>query len=348
MLFNSFSFLIFFTVLFFIYWGMAQKYRWLLLLTASYFFYMCWRPEYALLLLFSTTASYVTGLLIERYRKAGKYFVWLNAVLCFSLLIYFKYLNFLCQSLASLFSAVSFLPELSIPVWDIILPVGISFLIFQNVGYTTDVYRKEVDAETHFGYYALFASFFPQLVAGPIERTKNLLPQFKQEHLFQYENAANGLRMILIGLFKKVAVADTIALYVDNVYNHVQDFTGLPLILATVLFAFQIYCDFSGYSDIAYGCAKMLDINLMINFKSPYLAETISEFWRRWHISLSTWFRDNIYIPLGGNRVPLGKYFRNVMTTFILSGIWHGAGWNFVIWGALHGMYICGGGVLKD
>lgn len=280
----------------------------------------------------------------EKHGTGGggsKWIVLLFSVFCFALLFYFKYLNFFCDSLNFLFDRISFLPDLNIPFFDIVLPVGISFHTFQNVGYQLDVYRKEIPAEHHFGYFALFSSYFPQLVAGPIERTANLLPQLKQVHKFTYENGSQGLRMVLIGLFKKVAVADTIAIYVDTVYNNLSLYTGLPLILATVLFAFQIYCDFSGYSDIAFGVSKMLGINLMRNFESPYLAQSISEFWHRWHISLSTWFRDNVYIPLGGSRVKLPKHLRNLMITFVLSGMWHGASWNFFIWGALHGAFLC-------
>lgn len=245
------------------------------------------------------------------------------------------------QTASSVISVVLSSSNVSFPVLDIILPVGISFHIFQNVGYTTDVYRREVPVEKHFGHYALFASFFPQLVAGPIERTANLLPQLKKEHRFVYGQAASGLRWILIGLFKKVAIADTIAIFVDNVYNDIDNFNGLALVLATILFAFQIYCDFSGYSDIALGSARMLGIELMVNFRSPYYSLSIADFWRRWHISLSSWFRDNVYIPLGGSRVKLCRHLSNLLITFILSGIWHGAGWNFIIWGGLHGLYLC-------
>lgn len=258
-----------------------------------------------------------------------------------ALLFYFKYLNFFCDSLNFLFDRISFLPDLHIPYLDIVLPVGISFFTFQNVGYQLDVYRQKIPAEHHFGYFALFGSYFPQLSAGPIGRASDLLPQLKQVHQFTYENGVQGLRMILIGLFKKVAVADTIAIYVNAVYDNLSEFTGLPLILATVLFAFQIYCDFSGYSDMAFGISKMLGIQLIRNFESPYMALSISEFWRRWHISLSTWFRDYIYIPLGGSRVKLSKHLRNLMITFILSGMWHGASWNFFLWGALHGAFLC-------
>ena len=291
MLFNSFQFIIFFIIVFTFYWILKHKYRWILLLVASYYFYMCWRAEYALLLFFGTFTSYVCGLLIERSKKkspeksrGGRLYVWLNAIICFSLLIYFKYLNFICQSINGIFDIFSFLPQIDIPVFDIVLPVGISFHIFQNVGYTTDVYRDRVSVEKHFGYYALFASYFPQLVAGPIERTENLMPQLHKEHKFNYDQATDGVRLMLFGMFKKVAVADTLAVFVDNVYNSLETFCGLALIAATVLFAFQIYCDFSGYSDIARGCSKLLGIELMLNFQSPYFANSISEFWRKWHI----------------------------------------------------------------
>lgn len=341
MLFNSFHFLIFFVVVFFVYYALPHKFRWVLLLASSWYFYMCWKPIYILLLLATTVLSYVSALLIERYESHGKLIVISFSAICFAVLFYFKYLNFFCSSLNRLFTGLPFLPDLNIPFFNIVLPIGISFHTFQNVGYQLDVYRKEVSAERHFGYYALFGSYFPQLVAGPIERTANLLPQLKEEHHFTYENGSQGMRLVLIGLFKKVAIADSIAIYVDNVYNHVETFTGLPLIIATVLFAFQIYCDFSGYSDIALGVSRMLGINLMYNFRGPYLSKSVSEFWRRWHISLSTWFRDNVYIPLGGNRVKLPRHLINLLITFSLSGMWHGASWNFFIWGALLGLFLC-------
>ena len=218
------------------------------------------------------------------------------------------------------------------------LPVGISFYTFQTLSYVIDVYRGEVKACRHFGKYATFISFFPQLVAGPIERTRNLLPQIEGEHTFHTEKGIRGAKMIAWGFFKKIAIADTVAIYVDTVYNAAESFTGFPLLLATVLFTFQIYCDFSGYSDIAVGTAGLLDIDLMINFKSPYFSASIREFWSRWHISLSTWFRDYVYIPLGGNRRGPWRTRWNLLVTFLVSGLWHGADWTYVLWGGIHGL----------
>jgi D-alanyl-lipoteichoic acid acyltransferase DltB (MBOAT superfamily) len=222
---------------------------------------------------------------------------------------------------------------------NVLLPVGISFYTFQTLSYVIDVYKGETPAEKHFGKYAVFVSFFPQLVAGPIERSKNLLPEIKKHNVFNYENAVLGMKFITWGFFKKLVIADNIAQYVDFVYNNIRNYTGFVLLFATVLFAFQIYCDFSGYSDIAIGVAKLFNIKLMTNFKSPYFSASLREFWNRWHISLSTWFRDYIYIPLGGNRVSPLKKTRNLMATFLISGLWHGANWTFVLWGGIHGIY---------
>ena len=225
------------------------------------------------------------------------------------------------------------------PALDIILPVGISFYTFQSLAYVIDVYRGEIEAQKHLGIYALFISFFPQLVAGPIERSKNLLPQFLEVHTFNERDASDGIRIMAVGFFKKLVVADTLSYYVNYVYNDLSIQHGLSLIVATVLFAFQIYCDFSGYSDIAVGAARILGFRLMKNFDSPYLSHSIKEYWRRWHISLSTWFSDYVYIPLGGNRVKLPRYYFNLFFTFLVSGLWHGANWTFIVWGALHGFY---------
>jgi D-alanyl-lipoteichoic acid acyltransferase DltB (MBOAT superfamily) len=223
---------------------------------------------------------------------------------------------------------------------DVLLPVGISFYTFQSMSYTIDVYRGKIQAENSLGIFATYVAFFPQLVAGPIERASNMLPQFRQHFSFDYGRVTNGLRLILWGLFKKVVVADTLGIYVNAVYNQVDQYTGLTLIAATIFFAFQIYCDFSGYSDIAIGTARVMGFTLMDNFRQPYLSTSLREFWRRWHISLSTWFRDYLYIPLGGNRVSLHRNLVNLMIVFVVSGLWHGASWTFVIWGALHGFYI--------
>jgi D-alanyl-lipoteichoic acid acyltransferase DltB (MBOAT superfamily) len=232
-----------------------------------------------------------------------------------------------------------FLIPMNILKLDILLPVGISFYTFQTLSYVIDVYKGEITAEKHFGKYALFVSFFPQLVAGPIERSKNLLPEIKKAHAFNYDNAVLGMKFITWGFFKKLVIADNVATYIDFVYNDIRSYTGFVLIFATILFAFQIYCDFSGYSDIAVGVAKLFDIKLMINFKSPYFSASLKEFWSRWHISLSTWFRDYVYIPLGGNRVSETRKKSNLLLTFLGSGLWHGANWTFILWGGFHGIY---------
>ena len=260
----------------------------------------------------------------------------LALLISFGILFFFKYFNFLSKSVTDV------LQSFAIPVGqatlNLMLPVGISFYTFQTLSYVIDVYRGEVKACRHFGKYATFISFFPQLVAGPIERTRNLLPQIEGEHTFHTEKGIRGAKMIAWGFFKKIAIADTVAIYVDTVYNAAESFTGFPLLLATVLFTFQIYCDFSGYSDIAVGTAGLLDIDLMINFKSPYFSASIREFWSRWHISLSTWFRDYVYIPLGGNRRGPWRTRWNLLVTFLVSGLWHGADWTYVLWGGIHGL----------
>lgn len=234
----------------------------------------------------------------------------------------------------------SFAIPIASPVLDILLPVGISFYTFQTLSYTIDVYNRKIPAEKHFGYFALYVSFFPQLVAGPIERPQNLLPQLKIKHEFDYERVTYGLKLMAWGLFKKMVIADTLAIYVNKVYNNLPEYQGFVLVIATVFFTLQIYCDFSGYSDIAIGAARMLGIDLMKNFNAPYLATSIKDFWSRWHISLSTWFRDYVYIPLGGNRVDFSWQIFNLLVTFLLSGLWHGANWTFVVWGALHGFLL--------
>lgn len=254
------------------------------------------------------------------------------------LLFFFKYFNFLSINLNKMFS--SFAIPIASPVLDILLPVGISFYTFQTLSYTIDVYNRKIPAEKHFGYFALYVSFFPQLVAGPIERPQNLLPQLKIKHEFDYERVTYGLKLMAWGLFKKMVIADTLAIYVNKVYNNLPEYQGFVLVIATVFFTLQIYCDFSGYSDIAIGAARMLGIDLMKNFNAPYLATSIKDFWSRWHISLSTWFRDYVYIPLGGNRVDFSRQIFNLLVTFLLSGLWHGANWTFVVWGALHGFLL--------
>ncbi|MBQ7577705.1 MAG: MBOAT family protein [Synergistaceae bacterium] len=339
MLFNSFQYGIFFPIVFAIYWGLPDKFRWPVILISSYYFYMSWNVKYVVLILFTTIISYFAALLIERYRDnqpAKKFILVFSLIACLGVLFVFKYYNFFAQSFVSFMDL--FAIKLHPATLKLLLPVGISFYTFQTLGYVIDVYRGEAGAEKNFGIYAAFISFFPQLVAGPIERTNNLLPQIKAKHVFNYEQASYGIKLMTWGFFKKLAIADTLATYSDRVFNHVHSYQGFALILAALFFTIQIYCDFSGYSDIARGCAKMMNIDLMENFRSPYFSASIKEFWSRWHISLSTWFRDYVYIPLGGNRVNKFRHCLNLMITFIISGLWHGANWTFVIWGAVHGL----------
>ena len=339
MLFNSWQFAVFLPVVFGLYWSLPHRYRWLLILASSYWFYMSWNVKYVVLILFTTAISYVAALLLERFREnmaARKFILTFTLASCLGVLFVFKYFNFFTESFVAFMKI--FTLNLHPMTIKLLLPVGISFYTFQTLGYVIDVYRGNTQAERHFGIYAAFISFFPQLVAGPIERTNNLLPQIRAHHEFNYEQGTYGLKLMAWGFFKKLAVADVLAIYSDKVFGDVYSFKGFALVLAAFFFTVQIYCDFSGYSDIARGCAKLFGIELMENFRSPYLSASIREFWSRWHISLSTWFRDYVYIPLGGNRC--GKFRRavNVMITFIVSGLWHGANWTFVLWGSVHGL----------
>lgn len=335
MLFNSFEFLIFFPIVCIIYFLLrGLKWRNLFLLVASYYFYMNWKPVYALLILTSSVLTYGCGMLVEKYaddQRKKKAFLVTSLVINFAILFLFKYFNFIGDSITALFSAMGI--GWQVPNLDVLLPVGISFYTFQAVGYSIDVYRGTIKAERNFFTYALFVSFFPQLVAGPIERAKNLLPQFHEEHQFEYTNAVEGLKQMIWGFFMKLCVADVLADYVNAVYNNVPQHNGSSLIIATIFFTFQIYCDFGGYSNIAIGAARVMGFRLMENFHRPYLSQNIKEFWKRWHISLSSWFMDYVYIPLGGNRVPYPRHLANLAITFLVSGVWHGAAWTFVLWG---------------
>lgn len=347
MLFNSFSFLLFFPTICLLYFILPHRFRWVLLLAGSYYFYMNWQPVYALLLLGSTLITYGCALLIEKEgtKKRKKFFLVLSLLLNFGILFFFKYFNFINGSIFALLSHYNLRWE--VPNLTLLLPVGISFYIFQAVGYSIDVYRGNLKAEKHFGIYAVFVSFFPQLVAGPIERAKNLLPQFYKVHHFEHHRVVQGLKLMLWGYFMKLVVADRLSLYVDSVYNNVEHHNGTSMLLATFFFCFQIYGDFAGYSYIAIGAAKVMGFNLMTNFNHPYFAKSISEFWGRWHISLSTWFRDYVYISLGGNRVSFPRWQLNLLITFLISGIWHGANWTFVFWGLLHGLFLIGSNSFK-
>jgi alginate O-acetyltransferase complex protein AlgI len=339
MLFNSLEFLLFFPSVVLLYFALPHKFRWVFLLVASYYFYMNWKPVYAVLMFFSTFITWGCGVLVEHSQSKSrkKTFLVLSLIINFSILFTYKYFNFLNESVFNVLDVMNIRWE--VPNLDLLLPVGISFYTFQAVGYTIDVCRGELKAEKNLGMYALFVSFFPQLVAGPIERAKNLLPQFREVHYYDVSRLESGIKQMIWGFFMKLVVADRLSLIVNTAYNNVEAHNGITLLIATVFFAFQIYCDFAGYSNIAIGASRIMGFELMTNFKRPYLATNISDFWRRWHISLSTWFKDYLYIPLGGNRVsPLKNYF-NVFITFLVSGIWHGANWTFVIWGSLHGVY---------
>lgn len=355
MLFNSAQFLVFFPIVLFIFFLIPKKVRYIWLLIASYYFYMCWSVKYALLLLFSTGVTYISGILLEnikarsidksRKERLKKLCVAGSFGLNLGVLIFFKYFDFLFDNISGLLGVAGI--ELSRPGFNIVLPVGISFYTFQALSYTMDVYRDEIYAEKNFLRYALFVSFFPQLVAGPIERSKNLLKQLGQTQKFDFEKARDGLLLMLWGFFLKIVLADRIAIFVDAIYGDYAAKGGFYIVVATMLFAVQIYCDFYGYSTIAMGAAEILGIHLMENFNSPYLAQSVAEFWRKWHISLSSWFRDYLYFPLGGSKKGKLRKYLNIMIVFLTSGLWHGASWSFVVWGGLNGFYQIIGDILK-
>lgn len=339
MLFNSFHFVFFFIVVTTFYFLLPHKYRWMLLLAGSCYFYMVFIPVYILILGFTIVIDYFAGIWLEKTEgKKKKWFLIASLIANVGVLAVFKYYNFLNDNLSIFLNSVGY--QNKIPHLGILLPIGLSFHTFQAMSYTIEVYRGHQKAERHFGIYALYVMFYPQLVAGPIERPQNLIHQFYEKHSFEYERVVEGLKMILWGLFMKLVIADRLAIYVNAVYNNPEHHTGATLALATVFFAFQIYCDFAGYSNIAIGAAKVMGFNLMTNFNRPYFSESISEFWKRWHISLSTWFRDYLYISLGGNRVSIPRWYFNLFLVFAISGLWHGANWTFIIWGALNGFYL--------
>lgn len=335
MLFNSLEFFYFFLIVFPLYCILGQKARKVLLLLASYYFYMCWNINYVFLILLSTITSYFASIGIEatKNRLKKKVFLWSSIIISLSILCFFKYYNFFASSINEISS-------FNLKLMNFLLPVGISFYTFETFSYTIDVYNNKLKAEKNFWIYSLFISFFPKLVAGPIERSENLIPQFHRETSIKTENIIVGTKYIILGFFMKLVVADRLSIYVDSVYNNVDSHFGLTFLIATLCFSFQILCDFAGYSTIALGVAKLFDYQLMLNFKRPYFSLTFSEFWRRWHISLSSWFRDYVYIPLGGNRGKKIKVYRNLFLTFLISGLWHGANWTFVVWGAFHGIFL--------
>ncbi len=352
MLFNSLSFLLFFPLVTLLYFALPHRGRWIWLLVCSYFFYMCWNASYAILIATSTLITYLSGVLIgkanenpdpQKAAKLKKLWVALSFCSNLAILVFFKYFYFAVDNINAVLSALHL--QLVNPSFDIVLPVGISFYTFQALSYTMDVYRNDIRPEKNFGKYALFVSFFPQLVAGPIERSGNLLNQIHEEHTFNYQRMVQGLLVMAWGYFLKMVMADRVAILVNTVYNDWQAYSSGALVVASVLFAVQVYCDFSGYSYIAIGAARIMGFSLMDNFHQPYYSTSIKEFWRNWHISLSTWFKDYLYIPLGGNRKGKARTYLNLLITFLVSGLWHGANWTFVIWGGLHGLYQVIGGL---
>jgi alginate O-acetyltransferase complex protein AlgI len=339
MLFNSFHFLFFFITVTLLYFAIPYKTRWVLLLISSCYFYMAFVPIYILILGFTIVIDYFAGIYIENAEgKRKKLFLVVSLVANIGVLAVFKYHNFLNNNLSFLMNGFGLTNP--IPYLSILLPIGLSFHTFQAMSYTIEVYRGHQKAERHFGIYSLYVMFYPQLVAGPIERPQNLLHQFREKYDFDYTRVVEGLKLMLWGIFKKLVIADRLAIYVNTVYNNPDQHNGTTHLLATIFFAFQIYCDFSAYSDIAIGAAKVMGFKLMTNFNRPYLARSISEFWKRWHISLSTWFKDYLYISLGGNRVSIPRWYFNLFLVFLISGLWHGANWTYVIWGSLNGFYL--------
>lgn len=341
MTFTSFTFLIFLSLVFSLYWILqTRKLQNILIVLASYTFYGWWDWRFCFLMFASSTVDFLLGFQIYRTSspKARKAMLFLSLIFNLGLLGFFKYFNFFAENLNAL--AFSLGVQIDPFTLSVILPVGISFYTFQTLSYTIDIYQRRLHATTSFIDYLSFVSFFPQLVAGPIERAPNLLGQFLKPRTFSGEAAQDGLRQILVGLFKKMVLADNLAVIVDIIYGQPEQYSGSVLMLGTVYFAFQIYYDFSGYSDIAIGTARLFDIHLMRNFAYPYFSQNVAEFWRRWHISLSTWFRDYVYIPLGGNQRGKPQQIRNIMLTFIVSGFWHGADWTFGVWGAISGALV--------
>lgn len=340
MLFNSIHFLIFFPIVVCVYFLIPSRIKYIWLLIASYYFYMCWNPKYIVLIGISTIVTYVSGLLIEKFTMRKRWIVAGSFITNLGILAFFKYFNFIYINVEQVLHHCG----ITIPSshYDIILPVGISFYTFQALSYTVDVYRGEIKAEHNILKYALFVSFFPQLVAGPIERSKNLLQDIQdipKKKMLDYNRITSGLTIMLYGMFLKLVIADRISIVVDTVFDQYKKYDSIALLIAAVCFSIQIYCDFSSYSTIAIGAARVMGFTLMENFDTPYFATSIKDFWRRWHISLSTWFRDYLYIPLGGNRCSKARKYFNLLVTFAASGLWHGAGWSYIVWGMLHGIY---------
>jgi len=349
MLFNSYSFMLFFPIVLIIYFFIPRKSRETWLLITSLFFYACWNAKYLILILISIIITYSCGVIMEKQDdKKKKLTIIVSLIVNFSILFFFKYYGFAIDSINSVLGRISL--QIADSKFDVILPVGISFYTFQAVGYTVDVYRGDINAEKNFIRYALFVSFFPQLVAGPIERSKNILTQLEgisEKKLWDFDRIKAGTFLMTWGYFLKMVIADRISIIVDEVFDRYYAYGTIILTVGAIGFAIQIYCDFLSYSTIAIGAAQIMDIKLMDNFNNPYFAMSIKEFWRRWHISLSTWFKDYVYIPLGGSRVSRVKKYRNIIITFLVSGLWHGANWTFVCWGGMHGLYQIIGDLLK-
>lgn len=339
MLFGSIEFYLFFVAAFSCWLICPGRHRWITLLVASYIFYFIWKPWYCLILFVCTMATWAAGRHIAKKKRGEgrKRLLTLAIVVNLAPLLFFKYFNFFSDSFAAVFSLGNI--AYPIPHLDILLPVGISFYSFQSISYCVDVYKERINPEHHIGIFALYLGFFPKLISGPIERGGNLLPKLRSIVYFDGQLFLSGIQLFFWGVFKKVVIADRLGMYVDMVFNHPQDYWGKTAILAAWLFALQIYCDFSAYMDMAIGCGRIFGIELSRNFNFPYMARSIAEFWQRWHITLTSWFRDYVYIPLGGNRMSTGRWAINIMVVFLLSGLWHGAAWNFVWWGGLHGMY---------
>ena len=340
MLFNSLQFVFFFPAVVCGFFLLPQRFRWALLLAASYYFYMCWRAEYLLLIVASTLIDYVAGLKMGAHEtRAGRRPWLILSLTCnLGLLFAFKYWNFFNDSARYLFDQFNLFYD--VPAFQLLLPVGISFYTFQTLSYSIDVYRGHRDPERHLGIFALYVSFFPQLVAGPIERSTTLIPQLRAAQSWDWLRIREGLTQMLMGFFKKLVIADRLSLYVDEVYANSEAYHGVPMWTATWFFAIQVYCDFSGYSDIAIGGARVMGYDLMTNFKRPYLAQSFKAFWERWHISLTTWFRDYVYFPMGGSKLGRTRTYVNMLILFTLCGLWHGARWNCVLWGTVNGVYL--------
>ncbi|MBN2158461.1 MAG: MBOAT family protein [Spirochaetes bacterium] len=339
MLFNSYTFFIFLSAVLIVFYNLPHRFRWIFMLAASYLYYMWWDPRYAILVFSTTVVVYVTALLMHgRPQRVKKLYVAASVSINIGILALIKYFNFINNSLKDLFDF--FGAAYPVPAFNFLLPIGISFYTFQALSYTIDIYRGKREPERHFGIFALFVSFFPVLLSGPIERSTTLLPQLYREVEYDYDRFTDGLKLMAWGFFQKFVIADRLGLYISQILANPEAYSGLPVLLTIYLFPIQVFCDFSGYTDIAIGMGQTLGYKLTVNFRRPFKALTLSEMWRRWHISLISWFRDYLYIPMGGNRVSRWRYYFNIMTVFTVSGLWHGAAWTFVVWGSMNGVFI--------